>query len=273
MLPKPPHLHDKVQDWSEDELHWIVRHGLQYTGMPGWAGDARNDEVWALVAFLRILPRLDEESYLAVASGNASPTIKQPDEVASLITQTCARCHGTGTSSQTSAYVPRLAGQKAGYLERALLDYKQGFRESGFMEPVAANLPDARLREIARYYANLESPRFSPHPSPEADPIARGQRLALEGDGYRLAACASCHMASERQDYPYLAGQPEEYLLAQLTLWRNGGRTGTPAGRLMSEIANDLSVQQAKDVSAFFASLPPLNQATEKTEQARGQEE
>lgn len=271
MLPEPPLLHDKVQEWSDDELHWIVKHGLQYTGMPGWAGTERDDEVWALVAFLRMLPNLDEESYLILASGNSSPAITKASTLP--LTETCARCHGTGTAPQISTRIPRLAGQKAAYLEGALHDYRQGRRESGFMEPVAVNLPEKRIQEIARYYAELESPHLTTKKALDTERIVRGQRLALQGDGYRLAACASCHMTSDREDYPSLAGQPEEYLLVQLALWRNGGRTRTPAGRLMAEIANNLSDRQAKDVSAFFASLPPPNQAPGTATQAKGEAE
>jgi mono/diheme cytochrome c family protein len=55
MYPAAPPLGDNVHDWKDRELFFIIRHGLKYTGMPQWAGYARGDEVWALVAFVRHL--------------------------------------------------------------------------------------------------------------------------------------------------------------------------------------------------------------------------
>ena len=48
--------------WRDRELFWIVKHGIKYTGMPAWAAQQRDDEVWALVAFLRRLPALDAQT-------------------------------------------------------------------------------------------------------------------------------------------------------------------------------------------------------------------
>ena len=40
-----------------NELFWIVKHGIKYTGMPAWVALDRDDEVWAVVAFLNGTPR------------------------------------------------------------------------------------------------------------------------------------------------------------------------------------------------------------------------
>ena len=53
MLPVPPDLGAAVPTWQPNELFWIVKNGLKYTGMPGWAAQGRDDEVWAVVAFLQ----------------------------------------------------------------------------------------------------------------------------------------------------------------------------------------------------------------------------
>ena len=59
MLPPPPDLSKAAPQWKERELFWIVKNGLKYTGMPAWPSRQRDDEVWAVVAFLRRLPDLD----------------------------------------------------------------------------------------------------------------------------------------------------------------------------------------------------------------------
>src|SRR5690606_35032220 len=58
MLPEPPVLAGVVPQWKPRELFWIVKHGLKYTGMPAWPAPKRDDEVWAVVAFLNRLPDL-----------------------------------------------------------------------------------------------------------------------------------------------------------------------------------------------------------------------
>ena len=66
MLPPPPDLKDKVGLWRDGELFWIVKHGLKYAGMPGFPSLHRDDEIWAVVAFLRRLPSLDRRGLMVL---------------------------------------------------------------------------------------------------------------------------------------------------------------------------------------------------------------
>ena len=59
MLPVPPDLSATVDEWTDAQLFRIVKHGIRFTGMPAWPTQARDDEVWMMVAFLRALPELD----------------------------------------------------------------------------------------------------------------------------------------------------------------------------------------------------------------------
>src|SRR5690606_22829684 len=56
MTPSPPYLPPAVPKWEADELFYIVKHGVKFTGMPAWPAQGRDDEVWAMVAFLVQLP-------------------------------------------------------------------------------------------------------------------------------------------------------------------------------------------------------------------------
>src|SRR5205823_4077552 len=60
---------------------------------------------------------------------------------------TCAACHGV-QGEGSAAGVPRLAGQKAEYLEHALASFKAGTRTSPVMQPVAGGLSDADVHEL-----------------------------------------------------------------------------------------------------------------------------
>jgi cytochrome c553 len=150
--------------------------------------------------------------------------------------------------------VPSLGRQSESYLALALQGYRDGTRESGIMEPVAAELSDAQIASLAAIYASLDSP--SPATGVSSDRLERGRRLALEGDAATgVPACDACHAADRAAIYPRLAGLSAEYQIAQLELWRRGGRNTSPLGATMAPIAERLSADQMQAVSTWYASL------------------
>jgi len=67
----------------------------------------------------------------------------------------CAACHGAkGISSSND--IPNLAGQKAGYLAKAIADFKSGARKNGMMASVVPMIADADIENIAAYFASLK---------------------------------------------------------------------------------------------------------------------
>lgn len=67
-------------------------------------------------------------------------------------TELCVACHGTDGVGITPQY-PSLAGQYADYLERALLDYRDGGRKNQLMAAFMTGLSDADIKALAGYYA------------------------------------------------------------------------------------------------------------------------
>lgn len=258
MLPSPPRLEIHVDRWRDHELHWIVRNGLQYAGMPTWSGAGRDDEVWAIVAFLRRLREMPPETYQELARGHARSSdralnVLLHEGVATIARTACNRCHDTASAPPPGRYAPRLAGQSREYLIRALREYRSNLRQSGFMEPVAAQLDDDRIALLADHYATLVSPRGDPRLAANAE----GRRLALEGDRSRnIPACVSCHVGG-RPAYPRLAGQSADYVEGQLRLFRIGGRRGSSYAATMTEIAERLDNEQISSLAAYFESLDP----------------
>lgn len=259
MLPKPPPLQENASRWRVRELFWIGYHGLQFTGMPGWSGAGREDEMWAVATLLRELPAMDVDTYQSLASGN---TYMDAPDATTLVSRgmnifpinTCDRCHGTADAPAVSPHVPRLGGQSRAYLLRALREYRSNRRQSGFMEPVAVALLDGHLEALADYYAALAEP---PHPHKPVGDTELGQRLAYLGDPARdVPACLSCHGQPKRADVPVLAGQAAPYIKQQLALWRSGGRQQTSYGQLMGRVAKRLTDAQVDAVAAYFAGLP-----------------
>ena len=56
MLPRTVALDsDGVQSYSDRELFSIIREGIRFTGMPGFAGAETNDQIWYVVDYVRSL--------------------------------------------------------------------------------------------------------------------------------------------------------------------------------------------------------------------------
>jgi cytochrome c553 len=258
MLPPPPNL-AHMRQWRDRELFWIVKNGIKYTGMPAWAAQQRDDEVWALVAFLRRLPALDQNGYRELALGNLKIPPQSGREVATSETTSaavgaCARCHGAEQSTPRSALVPILHGQPPEFLILALEAYAGARRASGIMQPVASDLARDELDRVARYYAGLRPPAPRNAQTDDAA-IERGRLLAERGDpSAKVPPCVDCHGATALRIYPRLAGQNLPYMRNRLRLWKNGRAAGSENEAIMAPIAAALSERQIDDVAAYFAS-------------------
>jgi mono/diheme cytochrome c family protein len=92
-----------TQAWSDAELYWIIANGLSFTGMPGFQDRLSEEQIWAVVAYLRSL---------GSGSSGALPAVPQPssDDLAKAdpaggavargaalyIALGCSNCHGAG---------------------------------------------------------------------------------------------------------------------------------------------------------------------------------
>jgi cytochrome c553 len=263
MLPPPPDLATSMRLWKDRELFWIVKNGIKYTGMPAWAAQQRDDEVWAVVAFVRHLPQLDPNGYRDLALGGMWIPPQSGREVAttedaSAAESACARCHGAERSAPKSALVPILHGQPAEFLVAALKAYAAGDRPSGIMQPVANDLLPESVARVAEYYARLAPPTRLPA---GAEAVNRGRALAELGDtNAKIPSCTACHNAEALKTYPRLAGQSAAYMANRLRLWKRGVRSLTDTDAVMAPIAGALDERQIDDVTAYFASLAPGDQ-------------
>jgi len=269
MTPPPPDLAKEVSNWDAEELFYIVKHGVKFTGMPAWAAQERDDEVWAIVAFLFILPQLDGDEYrrlihgdvtrsqMDVAGASFSPTA----DVLRLVSENCARCHGHDGVGRNSHAFPKIAGQNPSYFYLTMQAYAQGHRNSGIMEPIAAVLSTEAIRDLARYYSGLRPRSSSTRPSQNNPAIERGKQIAEQGiPSQRVPICMECHgPGPDRRspNYPELAGQYAEYLILQLTLFKKQQRGGTAYAHLMRRVAHRLTPQQMRDVANYYESLSP----------------
>jgi cytochrome c553 len=266
MLPPPPYLPARVSRWQPEELFYIVKHGVKFTGMPAWPAQQRDDEVWAVVAFLRRLPDLEPQEYVRLAGGDASELWELPDgsldENAGpgVVRENCARCHGAaGGAQEREGAFPKLAGQRTEYMDQALRAYADGRRYSGIMGPIAANLTAESREQTVRHYASMK-PTGSTHVG-EEESLRRGQDIAVRGIASTdIPRCIECHgpavSPAKNPSYPSLAGQHASYLKGQLQLMKERRRGGSEYVHLMHAFVDRLTEQQVDDVTGYFASLP-----------------
>jgi mono/diheme cytochrome c family protein len=74
--PDPPDLKEVVDHRSPSQLFWVIKNGINMTGMPSFAlAGAKDDEIWSIVAFLKKLPGVSEADYKGwTAPPMATPT-------------------------------------------------------------------------------------------------------------------------------------------------------------------------------------------------------
>lgn len=265
MTPQPPDLRTHLQIWSAPQLFYIVKHGVKFTGMPGWPSQHRDDEVWAMVAFLQRMPLMTPGEYRrlvaapAAAQGGAplDLTGASPFDPPAEVLETCARCHGADGAGRGAGAFPKLAGQRPAYLLNSLRAYAEGRRHSGIMGPIAGVLTRDRMRALADYYASASGTRSGA--IRDAAVVAAGEAIAMRGIPEQdVPSCSDCHGPSthpRNRAYPILAGQYPEYLVLQLQLFREGRRGGSPYAHLMQSFAHRLTPEQARAAAEYYASL------------------
>ena len=123
--------------------------------------------------------------------------------------QVCSACHGPAGNS-TNPVVPSLAGQPAQFIAIELFQFREGNRKDPQMTPLAANLSNADMNDLAAYFsAQMAAPAAH-----KTDPANAATAPALA----QQFNCVQCHGPAllGQQHIPRLAGQQFEYLSAQL---------------------------------------------------------
>jgi len=95
---------------------------------------------------------------LAAAALTTTSHAEQGDaEEGRVIAFSCLGCHGIPfqTNVYPTYFVPKIKGQTAGYIESALLAYREGSRRHATMQAQANTLSDEDIRNVAAYFASL----------------------------------------------------------------------------------------------------------------------
>ena len=170
----------------------------------------------------------------------------------------CDACHGAHGEGMAAAHVPRIAGQSAEYLKKQLDDYASGSRDNSVMRNFAKALSDGQRSKLAAHYASMSAPAGPPDAKLDASQLARGHRLAYQGDEQlRVQACNGCHGPDGigvLHAAPYLAGQPADYLASALKSFQQGTRKND-AGELMRSVVKQLTDADVIAISGYYAQV------------------
>jgi len=73
----------------------------------------------------------------------------------------CQACHGADGNAGIDPQYPRLAGQYADYLARALHEYKTGERKNPIMSGFATTLSEKDIEDLSAYFASLPGSKLT----------------------------------------------------------------------------------------------------------------
>jgi cytochrome c553 len=175
----------------------------------------------------------------------------------------CASCHGETGVAPTQNW-PHLAGQKAAYTAKMLLDYQSRLRRedqgAALMHDIAVLLTPQQIADVAAFYAAQPAPRDDGTPRPAAGPGLTAEQLVKKGDPARLLTpCASCHGVKGqggKLEASALAGQNPQYFTRTLLDYQSGARTND-AAQGMRAFARKLTRGEIDALAAYYADLPP----------------
>jgi cytochrome c553 len=210
--------------------------------------------------------------FVANSAGAAEINVVNAPDTMEERVKPCIACHGPEDKKGRDAYYPRIAGKPEGYLFNQLRNFRDGKRHYQPMGLLLEGLPDQYLREMAAYFASLKQAFPPPEPMrTSSTEIELARKLVTQGDPTRkIPACVECHgkdLMGTPPFIPGLLGLPRVYIIAQFGNWQHGGLMRGQTSDCMSEIAKQLTVNEASIIAAWLAAQP-VSEALTKREGA-----
>ena len=157
----------------------------------------------------------------------------------------CTFCHGV--SAQGLAVAPRLAGQRAAYIEKELGAFRNHSRDNPYsqlyMWNAVANLQPEMGRALAEYFS-----RQAPQAAADGDRalVDQGRALYLRGEPRPISSPAwsvTARTPRASAAIPRLAGLSYNYLKRRMGQWNQGYH---PTALPMPQVVRDLSVGEIR---------------------------
>ena len=77
LSPNPPLLTQTADDWTVEQVYWLVTHGVGDTGMPAFGATHAEAQRWAIAYFVKRLPTLTAADYERLLT-QSTPAEKKP---------------------------------------------------------------------------------------------------------------------------------------------------------------------------------------------------
>ena len=168
----------------------------------------------------------------------------------------CQGCHGMDGNSYSGEW-PNLAAQHASYISKQSHNFQTGERKNETMTGMAATLSKEDIADIAAYFSQQS---IKPEATEiDANLLVSGKKIYKGGNRYSgVPACSGCHGPNgagiSPSAFPSLAGQKVNYIVKQLTDFRDAKRENDPR-EIMRNIAARLTDNEIKSVAAYINSL------------------
>src|SRR3569623_747055 len=190
--PEPANLVEAAREWRATEIYWVVKPGLKKTDMPAWEYRMSEDQLWDLVAFVKLLPSLSPKQYQdwdkeqppakpeqpptlpadarlsasAAASGKALGDAKAGRHaIEQYLCITCHRIPGvTGADKTVGPPLNGIATRKyiGGVLVNTPENMMHWLRDPKQIDPLSGmpnlHIKEKDLRDIAAYLYTLDKP-------------------------------------------------------------------------------------------------------------------
>jgi cytochrome c553 len=187
---------------------------------------------------------------LAIAAFAAPPTQSQED----LPIRNCTWCHGSSAQGLDGA--PRLAGQRAQYIERQLESFRDHCRDNPaskqYMWGATARLSSAMAQGFAHYFASLPA---EPADDGDSSLVAAGKRMYEEGvPDANIVSCIVCHGPKGEgfEGIPRLGGLSYAYTKNRLEQWREGYHA---SARPMPLVARAMTAKEIAALASYLSFL------------------
>jgi cytochrome c553 len=171
----------------------------------------------------------------------------------------CVGCHDPSGRGLPAA--PYIAGQKMNYMAKQLKDFRETRpstpgplkireRSHPIMDTQTHPLTDDQIRDIVEYFASLPCIPAAPQP-----PIQVPTTSAI-------VPCGFCHGdkgINPYLDYPNIAGQKKDYLVSEITAFRDSALSGDGRvesdryHRIMAPSVWDLTDPEIAQLADFFS--------------------
>lgn len=174
-----------------------------------------------------------DEKFAQVAAGDAEEGKKLAKKFR------CAKCHNKDGISD-DIEIPSIAGQRATYMYKQMVDYKNRVRENKDMLKAMRKVSEDQMVHISTWYASLERP-----------PKVGGERLLV------VKVCDSCHEKEVVEEdnlievAPILSGQIRQYLEASMQAFKLDERSNDLFDRMQS-VTHKLSDKEIRQLARYY---------------------